>query len=333
MAAQSAPATAERFLYATGDVDAAREQVARTFAEHDLALREPQTLRLELDLAVAPRVTLGRMSYGTDTYIEAPPMGSCYHVNLPLSGGSTVVQNGVRREARAGDAGVAFLPSGPLTLTWSADQEQYVIRVRKEQLEAHAAKLTGHPSEPIDFDLTFDLASRPAQALIATTSFVHAELVRPGGLSTMPAACHDLESVLMTQLLTVIPSQLTPLLSAAPAPVRRTRIHDALDVIKADPSRNMSTTQLAARVGISARALQLGFRELVGMSPTAYLRGARLDRVHYELMRGSSRSVTEVAASWGFYHQGRFAQQYRERFGSLPSETLRLRGGALRLSS
>src|SRR5919107_3186860 len=212
--AQPAPASPERLLYATGDADAAREQVARTFAEHDLALRNPQTLNLKLDLAVAPRVTLGRMSYGTDTYIDAPPMGSCYHVNLPLSGGSTVIQNGLRREARAGEAGVAFLPSGPVALTWSPDQEQYVIRVRKEQLEAHAARLTGNPSEPIDFDLTFDLTSGPAQALIATTGFVHAELVRPGGLSTMPAACNDLESVLMTQLLTVIPSQLTPLLAA-----------------------------------------------------------------------------------------------------------------------
>jgi hypothetical protein len=26
---------------------------------------------------------------------------------------------------------------------------------------------------------------------------------------------------------------------------------------------------------------------------------------------------------WGFFHQSRFAQQYRERFGELPSRTLR----------
>jgi transcriptional regulator GlxA family with amidase domain len=26
---------------------------------------------------------------------------------------------------------------------------------------------------------------------------------------------------------------------------------------------------------------------------------------------------------WGFFHQSRFAQQYRERFGELPSQTLR----------
>jgi transcriptional regulator GlxA family with amidase domain len=28
---------------------------------------------------------------------------------------------------------------------------------------------------------------------------------------------------------------------------------------------------------------------------------------------------------WGFLHQSRFAQQYRERFGERPRDTLRLR--------
>lgn len=51
-----------------------------------------------------------------------------------------------------------------------------------------------------------------------------------------------------------------------------------------------------------------------------YLRGVRLDRVHLELStRGGA--VTDVAARWGFFHPGRFAQQYRDRFGELPSET------------
>ena len=320
-------ASAERLLYETADLDAARDKVGSTFAEHDLTLRDPRSLSLRLDLAVAPRLTVGRMSYGTHTFIDAPPMGTCYHVNLPLSGWSTVIQNGVRRQARAGEAGVAFQPTGPVTLTWSRDEEQYVIRLRKEQLEAHAAKLTGRPSEPVVFDLTFDLTSGFAQSLVSTARFVHTELTRPGGLSTMPVACHELESVLMTQLLMVIPSQLTPLLTAQPAPVRRTRIHDALDLIDADPGGDLTTAELAARTGISPRAMQVGFQDVVGMSPSAYIRGVRLDRVHYELMRGTPRSVTEVAMDWGFYHPGRFAQQYRERFGKLPSETHRHGGG------
>ncbi|MFV2073945.1 MAG: helix-turn-helix domain-containing protein, partial [Thermoanaerobaculales bacterium] len=33
--------------------------------------------------------------------------------------------------------------------------------------------------------------------------------------------------------------------------------------------------------------------------------------------------VTDVANSWGFWHMGQFAADYRRQFGELPSETLR----------
>jgi AraC-like DNA-binding protein len=263
------------------------------------------------------------MSYAADTFIDAPPMRTCYHVNLPLTGESLVCQGGRREVSRAGEAGVALLPGGPLSLTWSPDQEQYVVQFRKEQLEAHAAKLTGRGVEPIDFDLTFDLKAGAAQALLATARFVHAELIRPGGVATIPAACHELESALMTQLLMVVPSQLTRRLRAQPSPVRRTKIHEVLDLIDSDPSADLTTLELATRAGMSARALQAGFQDVVGITPTAYVRGVRLDRIHYELLSGTGGSVTDIAMRWAFYHPGRFAQQYRERFGILPSETVR----------
>jgi AraC-like DNA-binding protein len=322
---------AQRLVFATGDVDAARDQVAATFAEHDMRVHG-QPLDLRLDLAVAPRITVGFMTYRAHTVIEAGPMQSCYHVNLPLSGQSVVEQAGVRKVSRWGETGAALRPTAPLTLTWSPDQEQYVVRLHKEQFEAHAAKLAGRPVEPIDFDLTFDSSSPAALALLATARFVHAELIRPGGVAAIPAACHDLESALMTQLLTVIPSQLTRHLQADPSPVRRTRIHEVLDLVEDDPSADLTITELAFRASMSVRALQAGFQEVVGQSPTAYVRGVRLDRAHYDLLRGPESSVTEIAMRWGFYHQGRFAQQYRERFGVLPSETVRGQASRSRVS-
>jgi transcriptional regulator GlxA family with amidase domain len=96
-----------------------------------------------------------------------------------------------------------------------------------------------------------------------------------------------------------------------------------MEFIDENPGAGTTTADLAALAGVSARTLQAGFQEIVGMSPTAYLRGVRLDRVHQELAAGERGSVTDVAARWGFFHPGRFAQQYRDRFGVLPSETAR----------
>jgi AraC family ethanolamine operon transcriptional activator len=50
----------------------------------------------------------------------------------------------------------------------------------------------------------------------------------------------------------------------------------------------------------------------------------RLAAVRRELLRGDPQaSITDVATRWGFFHLGRFSQEYREHFAELPSQTLR----------
>jgi AraC-like DNA-binding protein len=239
-----------------------------------------------------------------------------------------VGQAGVRATSLAGESGVVFGPDEPLSVRWSPDATQYVVKLPKELLEAHASRLAGRPfDDGLGLALAFDLTGGPGKALLATASFLYGELTRPDGLATMPAARHEMESALMTQLLMTVPSRMTPALHGRPAHTTRSRIREVMDFIDAHPEQTIGTDDLASRAGISARALQAGFREVVGMSPTAYVRGVRLDRVHIELSTEGAGSVTTVAARWGFFHPGRFASQYRERFGQLPSETARLAGG------
>jgi AraC-like DNA-binding protein len=312
--------------FRTADLDVAIAHITKTYVEHEMSVADGRNLNFHLELAPSPRLTLGLLGYGADVIITAPPMHLNYHVNLPLSGKSTAYQKGAVGRSVAGQSGIALLPSHPLDIRWSSDMVQYSIKVPKELLETHAAKLAGsHADGEICFALDFDLSDGAGQALFATATFLYAELARPGGLVTMPAARHELESVLMTQLLFTIPSQLTPVLHARPAYTRRSNIHEIMEYVDENPDAEMSTADLAARAGISARALQAGFHEVVGMSPMTYVRGVRLDRVNLELVSGMHGSVTDVAARWGFFHPGRFARQYRERFGELPSDTARHR--------
>jgi AraC family ethanolamine operon transcriptional activator len=60
------------------------------------------------------------------------------------------------------------------------------------------------------------------------------------------------------------------------------------------------------------------------MGPATYLRRLRLNGVHRALRRknGGSITVTDVALEFGFWHLGRFAEQYKELFGESPHETL-----------
>jgi AraC-like DNA-binding protein len=86
----------------------------------------------------------------------------------------------------------------------------------------------------------------------------------------------------------------------------------------------ISVEELSRKLGVCRRTLELGFREAAGISPQAYLRCARLNGVHRDLLAADpgTRNVTQVAEKWGFTELGRTAGYYRALFGVSPSETL-----------
>jgi AraC-like DNA-binding protein len=279
------------------------------------------------DLVPGDGSRLGRVAHGVEPGPQSPAVQCCYRVYLPVPGLGGSAHDDVRaRSQDDGERRFAFAAEAPVSVTLNRDRSQYIIELRTEPFEAHAAKLTGaRVGERIQFDARFELLSGAGRALMATVGFVHSELSRAGGISSMPAARHELENLLMTQLLATIPNQLSPLLYSRSTRPRRAGICNAIDFIHRDPvaAVTLSTEELADMVNLSVRILQAGFQNEVGMSPTAYLRAVRLDRVRQELLLGADESVTDVAARWSFHHPGRFARQYRDRFGELPSDTWR----------
>mgnify|MGYP001549971223 FL=1 len=85
-----------------------------------------------------------------------------------------------------------------------------------------------------------------------------------------------------------------------------------------------SIVDLAAGIGVSDRWVRAAFREVYGVSASAYFRARAIDGARRELRSATSdsTSVTEVAMRWGFWHLGRFSATYRSYVGELPSETL-----------
>ena len=81
---------------------------------------------------------------------------------------------------------------------------------------------------------------------------------------------------------------------------------------------------LSNATGVTARALQILFKQEFGMSPKQYMLRKRLLEVRRQLMktRPGPRLVTDIANACGFWHMGQFAADYRKMFGELPSETL-----------
>ena len=101
--------------------------------------------------------------------------------------------------------------------------------------------------------------------------------------------------------------------------VRRSRdyIYDHVD-------QPLQVVDLCRALGVSRRALQYSFEQVLGVNPLTYLRNLRLNGARKELMAKahSGIAVRDVLARWGFWHASRFSIEYRKLFGELPSETL-----------
>jgi AraC-like DNA-binding protein len=112
------------------------------------------------------------------------------------------------------------------------------------------------------------------------------------------------------------------MLSPFPSPRGVLRAARFIDAHLEEP---LSIGAVAAAAGVSGRTLHQHFRDR-GLSPMRYVRERRFSEVRRDLLLGDPRdSVTIIATRWGFSHLGRFAVEYRKRFGESPSQTLRRR--------
>ena len=109
--------------------------------------------------------------------------------------------------------------------------------------------------------------------------------------------------------------------SAAPRDVKR-----AIDYIEANLAAPVRLSDIVAASDVPGRTLLKHFERFRGVSPMEYLRAARFEAVRQALQdEGTGDTVADVATAWGFSHMGRFATEYRKRFGERPSETRRAR--------
>jgi len=102
--------------------------------------------------------------------------------------------------------------------------------------------------------------------------------------------------------------------------------------VLAQPYVSLHVTDLCKAIGASERALEYAFKEILKMSPMAFLRRVRLHRVHQALRTGTrgTTTVSAEALKWGFWHFGDFSKDYKNCFGESPSDTLRSEPGKSR---
>jgi AraC-like DNA-binding protein len=313
---------------ATGDVDEARAFLGEYYYSNFVdVLSWKSSWQTRFQVRPSATVTVGDLQFGTDVRIQFGELGA-YHVNLPMAGSLTWRQgHGGPRQATTGTAAV-FQPVGDASLErWDGDCRLLAVKIDRAALEDQLARLLDSPvRSPVTLAPTIDLTRGPGASWLRLARLMAADAGQPQGLTHHPVVGARLQEALIAGLLGATDHPYRDRLarpSGAPAAPRA--IRRVVEAMRAQPGRPFTVAELAAIAGVSIRSLQESFRRHAGMPPMTYLRHLRLARVHEHLSQADPalHTVTGIAYRYGFTHMGRFAAEYRSRYGIAPRETLR----------
>ena len=261
------------------------------------------------------------LRYGTEVSVrihaEKPDADQPWLFVYTLDG--QAIGKRLNTQAGPGHAG-AYQINGPADYSLSANYEALMLKVSAQDVLRTYQALHGDQASP-DYKLSMTVPAGSSAALTLLRTITR--------LSETPKYTHEaahrfersLKESALLEILMNWPAVTAP---SKPECVLPASTRLAKDFIHAHISELPTVSDVAASCRIGVRALDRGFKKHLGVSPLQYMLDLRLQGVHDDLIaQRHGKTVTDVAIYWGFSNLGVFAARYRERFGELPSETLR----------
>jgi AraC-like DNA-binding protein len=251
-----------------------------------------------------------------------------YVLTLAAGGGARGEHGGERFSLVPGRTGVLYSPGRGMRVDIGPEYRARAVSIGRAALDAHLVALTGEASRGcVQFGAELDLAVGAGAVIEGICALLADEIGRPGA---SPLVISALREAFMTSLLTGLKHSASALFEARPSRIAPRHVRRAEEFMEANAERPIALADIAAASGVSARSLQVGFKEYRGITPMEFLRRRRFDLVRQRLLNADAgQTVAHLVAGLSLGGAGgRFSVEYRKRFGESPSETLaRARGG------
>ncbi len=303
----------------TRDPETAAAAISALWAKAELGVPGPDFV-VRHEVVIADELTVGRMRTNGVMSLEGDPLPMIVVARLRSATQYLLESGGVRVPT---ESPLWLVPAEAHNSLESEDFDVEFFNIELRLVQQLARELVGDERFRLRFTGRAPVSLAAVRHWIQIARHVQHDLLGNPEAWANPLIRSDGLRALATATLQLFPNNIdlaaAPAERAEPAAVRRAKrfIDDNL-------GENISAQDIANAARVSLRGLQAAFRRHAGESPTAYLRRARLDAAHADLVAAApGTSVEQVARRWGFAHLGRFAHDYRVTFGQLPSATLR----------
>lgn len=302
----------------TTALDEAEEAAGRVMSAHRLRASCPREFGSRLHAVALGSSTLLSAVYDGEAEVTGRVPMDYYTVLLTLSGGMDVATDVGEHRIGTGRACV-ISPGERLRLRFAPRTAQVAAKLPRSVVDQAFTRVGTEPPNGLTFDLRVpDDSPWPGVLRLAAATVDRFDSgILPPGAGT------ELERMLVTTLLLAQPHDRATALTRGGGARGHRAAGVVAEAIAADPVPPLRPEELAAEAGVSLRTLQEGFRSRFGTSLTAYQREQRLARAHRMLSSPpGGTTVADIALACGFAHLGRFAQEYRARYGITPSGAL-----------
>lgn len=312
-----------RPLFAGEDIDEAHEVLSHLFTEVTLAPGPKGRYSAIVNGVQLPRSTVCYCANPDGMAADTLAPLDFHAIQLPFTSG---IQYCINDQSVAADTEHGVVLSAGEQVGLEAAPRSAVLNfiVGKDVMQDVLTVVTGRASLPeIRFAPRFDPTRPPTASLLALLTNFTNELNRPGGISESPAAVASFEHALTTFMLFGLEHDLSDVLRAPSPDAGAAQVRLVEEYITVHAAEPVNIETIARETGHSASSIFRTFRKHRDYTPMQFLRNRRMMLVRTRLLKANAaESVSQIAFDCGFTHLGRFAVDYRRRFGEAPSETL-----------
>lgn len=279
--------------------------------------------------AVICQATLQHMSisyvrYGVGMKIGIDYLDS-FLIEIPLTGSSETVIGSKIFRTKPGLATIVN-PDRAFQTKLSGDCSKILVKIDKRALEQHLSVILGRRIDKyLEFKVNMDFNEPNGSQWWRTLNFVIDELDNSQSLlNKLPATLLQYEQILLWNLLHTQPNNYTDMIMNNNDVAIPYQISIVEEYIENHYSKIITLYDLVKVSKVSTRTLHETFKRYRNISPMKLLKLKRLQCAN-ELLNdpGSSLTVTDIAMVCGFNKLSNFTQDYKQRFGETPSDSLK----------
>lgn len=287
----------------------------------DTAKARARVVRVQLGSAMVDEA-----SFGSDVSYQMDPLRDVLVARV-YSGGLSADQPGLEPAVFGAGRVTAIGALGGLPLHGGILHAHYLlITLDRRVFSEVAANRSAKEAVPVQLTSNTPVDPRANGLVLGVIDHIYDDLLSRPEAARDPLIAGAARRYLAATMLHTFPN--TALLEPTIEDRRDTTpvlLRRAIAFIDDNAHLDITATDIARRIYVTPRALQVMFRKHLDCTPMDYLRKVRLQHAHSELVAGDQlqTTVARVARRWGFSHLGRFAVLYRQNYGQSPHVTLR----------